>query len=192
MREALPLQSPERPAKLRLLLADDVRAEVPVVPAAVPLLADLLRQVEDDGHRQAVVFPGKLDERLAGLGLDIGGVDDRQSPQGQPLAGDEVQHLEGLVRHRLVVLVVADHAPAGVRREDLGRQEVLAGEGALARAAGADEDDEGEVGDGNTHKATGVVKSLEDHYLDAEREHAATALPRSLISPSHRSCKAVR
>ena len=63
-------------------------------------------------------------------------------PQGQPLAGDEVQNLERLVGHRLVVLVVADHPPAGIGRKHLGRQEVLAGERALARAAGADEDDE--------------------------------------------------
>ena len=151
VREALPLQPPNGSAKLRLLLPDDVRPEVPVFPAAVPLFADLLRQVEDQGHRQAVVFPGKLDERLAGLGLDIGGVDDGQLAQGQPLSGDEVQDLECLVRDRLVVLVVADHAPAGIGRQHLGGQEVLAGEGALARAAGADEDDEGEIGDGDGH-----------------------------------------
>ena len=138
-----------RPAKLRLLLPDDMRPEVPVFPAAVPLLADLFGQVEDQGHRQAVVFPSKLDERLAGLGLDVGGVDDGQMSQGQPLSGDEMQQLERLVGHRLVVLVVADHPPAGIRREDLRGQEVLAGERALARAAGADEDDEGEVGDGD-------------------------------------------
>ncbi len=134
--------------KLRLLLPDDVRPEVPVLPAAVPLFADLLGQVEDQGHRKAVVFPSKLDERLAGLGLDVGGVHDGQFAQGQTLPGDEVQQLECLVGHGLVVLVVADHSPAGIGREDLRRQEVLAGEGALARAAGADEDDEGEVGDG--------------------------------------------
>ena len=106
---------------------------------------------EHDGDRQAVVLPGQLDQRLAGLGLDVGGVDDRQPPQGQPLGGDEVQHLERVVRDRLVVLVVADHAPAGVRREDLGGQEVLAGERALARPAGADQDDEGELGDRDLH-----------------------------------------
>ena len=124
---------------------------VPVGPAPVPLLADPLGQVEHDGHRQAVVLPGQLDQRLAGLGLDVGGVDHRQPPQGQPLAGDEVQHLEGILRDGLIVLVVADHPPAGVRREDLGRQEVLAGERALARPAGADQDDEGELGDLERH-----------------------------------------
>ena len=33
----------------------------------------------------------------------------------------------------------------------LGRQEVLAREGALARTAGADQDDEGQAGDGDCH-----------------------------------------
>ena len=42
----------------------------------------------------------------------------------------------------LVVLVVGDQAAAEVRREDLGRQEVRAGERDLAGAAGADQDDE--------------------------------------------------
>ena len=45
-----------------------------------------------------------------------------------------------------------DHRPAGVGREDLGRLEVLAGERALARAAGADQDDEGELGDLDVHR----------------------------------------
>ena len=57
-------------------------------------LADRSGRFEHDGHRQAVVLAGQLDQRLAGLGLHVGGVDDRQPPQRQPLAGDEVQHLE--------------------------------------------------------------------------------------------------
>ena len=149
--EALLAQPPERPPQLRGLVADDVRAEVPVGPVPVPLLADPLGHVEDDRHRQAVVLPGQLDQRLAGLGLDVGGVDDRQPPQGEPLAGDEPEHLEGVPGDGLVVLVVRDHRPAGVGREDLGGLEVLAGERALARAAGADQDDEAELGDLDVH-----------------------------------------
>ena len=34
---------------------------------------------------------------LRGLGLHVGGVDDRQPADGQPLGGDVVQHLEGVV-----------------------------------------------------------------------------------------------
>ena len=157
VREALPLQPPDRPAQLRFLLPDHVRPEVPVLPATVSLLADLLGQVEDQGHRKAVVLPSKLDQRLAGLGLDVGGIHDGQMSQGQPLSGDEVQNLECLVGRRLVVLVVADHSTAGIGRKHLRGQEVLAGKGALARAAGADEDDEGEVGDGDGHSCYSVA-----------------------------------
>ena len=66
--------------------ADDVRPEVAVLPAAVPLLADLLGQVEHDGHRQAVVLPGQRHQRLAGLRLDVRGIHDRQSPSASRLA----------------------------------------------------------------------------------------------------------
>ena len=65
--------------------------KVPVVPIAVPLLADLFRHVEDEGDREAVLLPSKTDQRLAGLGLDVGGVHDGETAQRQPLAGDEVQ-----------------------------------------------------------------------------------------------------
>ena len=109
--EAFLAEAPERPPKLRLLLADDVRAEVPVGPQRGCAPGRPARAGQHDGDRQAVVLPGQLDQRLAGLGLDVGGVDDRQPAQGQPLGGDEVQHLEGVVGDRLVVLVVADHRP---------------------------------------------------------------------------------
>ena len=149
--EALLAEPPERPPQLRRLVADDVRAEVPVGAVPVAFLADPLGHVEHERHGQAVVLPGQLDERLAGLGLDVGGVDDRQPSQGQPLAGDEVEYLEGVLGDGLVVLVVADHPPAEVRREDLGGPEMLAGERALAATAGADQDDEGQLGDLEYH-----------------------------------------
>ena len=98
---------------------------------------------------------------------------DRQPPQGQPLAGDEVQHLEGVLRDGLVVLVVADHPPAGVRREDLGRQEVPAGERALARAAGADQDDEGQFGNRDVHVDAFPAIDL----ISVEKSPSASARP---------------
>ena len=79
--EPFSLQSSQGPPQLRLLLADDVSPEAAVLSPAVPLLADLLWQVEDDGHRQAVILPAKLHQRLAGLRLDVRGVNDRQLPQ---------------------------------------------------------------------------------------------------------------
>ncbi len=126
VREALALHAAQRPPQLRFLLADDVRPERPVRASAVAVFADPFRQIENEGDRQAVVLAGKRDERPAGLGLDVGGVHHGQLAQRQPLAGDEMQNVERLLCHRLVVFVVAHHTAAVVGREYLGRQEVLA------------------------------------------------------------------
>src|SRR5271165_6953074 len=144
--EALPLKPTQRTSELRLLVADDVRAEVPLGSLAVALQTELLWEVENNCYRQAMVLSGQFHQRFASLGLDVRSVDHREPPQRQPLPGDEPEHLERLVRDRLVVLVVRDHAPAGIGREDLRGLEVAAGEGALARAAGADQDEEAELG----------------------------------------------
>src|SRR5262249_18380839 len=125
-----------------------------LIAESIALPTDLLGQVQNNGDRKAVVPPGEGDKRLTRFRLHVGGVDDRQAPQLQPLRGDEVQDLEGVFGHRLIVLLVADHGSAGVRRQDFGRQEVLARKGGLARTAGADEDDEGKVGNRDLHAST--------------------------------------
>ena len=170
VRKAFSLHPPNGSPQLRPLLPNHMRAKVPVLTALIPLLADPFRQIEYDGDRKAVVLPAKLDQRLAGFGLNIGGIDDGETAKGQPLAGDEVQNLECVVRHRLLVFVVRDYSPAIIRRQYLGGPKVLAGEGALARATGADEDDEGEVGDGDGHKATRIINFLVAHCLNEEHE----------------------
>jgi hypothetical protein len=124
------------------LLPDDVRAEIPLLTGSISFLAEPLGQVEHDRDRQAVVFPGQGDERLARLGLDVGRVDDRQAAQGETLSGDEVQEFEGVVRDRLIVLSVTDHRTAEVGGEDFGRKEMLPRERTLAGTAGADKYDE--------------------------------------------------
>ena len=151
MAEAFPSKATKGPAKLRVLLANDVGAEVSLFPSAVAVLAEPFGQVQHDGDGEAMVLAGKLDQRLAGFGLHVRGVDDNQPAQGQALGGDVMQKRKGFVRDRLIVLVVADHATAGVRRQNLGGQEVFAGERTLAGAAGADQDDEGQLGDGDFH-----------------------------------------
>ena len=143
VREALPLQAPNGSAELRPLLPDDVRPEAAILSATIPIFADPLGQVEHQGDRKAVIFPGELHQRFASFGLDVGGVHDGQMSQAQPFSCDEMQQLERLVRRCLVVLLIADHPPASIRRKDLRGPEVLAGEGALARATRADEDHEG-------------------------------------------------
>ena len=69
---------------------------------------------------------------------------------------DEPEHLEGILGDGLVVLVVTDHRPTGVGRKDLRRPEMLTRERALARVAGADEDDEGQFGDRDRHGPYGL------------------------------------
>ena len=149
VRESFPLQSTNRPTQLRLLLPNDVSPEAAIFPPTIPFLANLLRQIEDDGHGEAVILPAKLNERFAGFWLNVRGVHHGQMSQGQPLSGDEVQQLKCFVRYGLVVFVIGDHPPASIRGEYLRGQEVFAGKRALARATGADEDDEGEVGNGD-------------------------------------------
>ncbi|GEM_PF-5104843 len=114
MPEALARQAADRAPKLPALLPNDVRAEIPVRALPITFLAELLRQVEHDGDGQTVEAPRQLDERLPSLGLDVRRVDDGQLPGRKPLGRDEVQYLEGILRGRLVVLVVGHKRPAEV------------------------------------------------------------------------------
>ncbi len=147
MAEAFPTKPTKGPPQLGKLLPDDVRAERPLWPLPVAILAETFRHVQHDGDGEAMVSASQLNERLARLRLDIRGVDDGQPAERQPLGGDEVQDLEGVAGDGLVILVVADHAPAGVGGENLGRQKMPARERTLARPAGADQDDERQFGD---------------------------------------------
>ena len=113
--EPLPLEPPSDRRSCDFWLRTTCGPKSRSARPAVALLTDPLGQVEHDRHRQAVVLPGQFHQRLAGLGLDVGGVNHREPPQGQPLPGDEPEHLEGVVRDRLVVLVVARPSP-GRRR----------------------------------------------------------------------------
>ncbi len=114
--------SPRRPRRSMVALpAQDVRAEVAVGPAGVAVRADPLGQVEHDGDRQHVVLAGQRDELLARLRLDVRGVHDGQPAGGESLAGDVIQHVEGVAGRRLVVLVVGDQPAAEVAAEHLGR-----------------------------------------------------------------------
>jgi hypothetical protein len=78
--------------------------------------------------------PGQLQESASSFGLHVGGVDHSQTATFKPLAGDEVQYLEGGLGGRLVVLVIAHQAPAEIRGDDFGGEEVLRSERRLSRA----------------------------------------------------------
>ena len=137
--EALTLQAFQPAAELVALAADHMGAEVAVGAGRVARDTHLLRDVEDDRHRQHVVLAGDGYQLSARLGLDVRGVHDGQPAGLQPLAGDVVQQLERLRRGGLVVLVVGHQAAAEVRRDHLGGAEMRAPEGRLARAAHADQ-----------------------------------------------------
>ena len=112
--EALSLEPPQRPPQLPLLVADDVG---PKSRSSRPAL----RSWQIRSGRSSTIATGRsgttcqFHERLAGLGLDVGGVDHREPTQGEPLPGDEPEHLERMARDGLVVLVVARPSP-GRRR----------------------------------------------------------------------------
>jgi len=61
---------------------------------------------------QHVVPSCQLDQRLAILGPDTGGVDHRQASGSEPLARNELQHFERSARRALIVLVIGDETTA--------------------------------------------------------------------------------
>lgn len=154
--EPLALQPLEGATQFAPVAGDDAAVDPGAVGAGgVPLGADLLGQVQDDGDGQHVVAARQVDQLTAALALDAGGVDDGEPSGGQPLAGDVVEHVEGVGAGALVVLVVGDQAAAEVGGEHLGRLEVACREGRLAGAGGADQHHQGEVGDGQFQRPGG-------------------------------------
>ena len=119
----------ERAAELFALAADYMRSEGPVGPVAVAVLAEPLRQIEDDRRCQHVVLACQRDQRLPGLRLHVRRIDHGQPSRRQSLRSDELQHLERVLGSRLIVLVVGDKTAEEIRRQDLRRQEVARSEG---------------------------------------------------------------
>ncbi len=145
--ESLPAERAQGPAQLVVLAGNHLRPERAVRAARVALRAQAFRQVQHDRDGQHVVGAGQLHELLARGGLHVGRVHHRQPAGRQPLARDVGQHVERVGRRGLVVLVVGHQAAAEVAGEHLERPEVLPGEGGLARAGHADQDDQGQLGD---------------------------------------------
>ena len=134
------------------MVAHHVRAEVAVGTGRVALLAEALRQVENDGDGESVVLAGEAHEVGAVLRADVGGVHHGQASPGEALAGDELDQFEGVPGGRLAVGVVAHHAAGRVRRDHLGRREVPAREGGLARAGRTDQEDQAVLGNLYSHR----------------------------------------
>ena len=151
MPESLFLETGERAPELAALAVQHVGPELAVRPLPVARREDLLRQVEDDRDRLHVVLAGEVHQRFACLRLSVGGVDHGEPAAAQAPGRDGVEDRECVRGRRLIRLVVGHQAPAGVGGQDLRRPEVPAGEGRLAGAGRADEDDEGELGEGEVH-----------------------------------------
>jgi hypothetical protein len=113
--------------------------------------ADVLGDIDHDGHRQRVVPAGQIHQELPIFGPDVGRVDDSQPAGGEALAGNEMQDLEGVLGGALIGLVVGDPAAAAVGRQHLRRREMPRRETRFARAGRTDEHDEREIGNLQLH-----------------------------------------
>jgi len=134
-----------------------VRTEFAILPAPIALGALLLREIEDERHGQAMKLPRQRDQRLSGLLLDISGIDHGQPTSGQPPGPDEVEDLKGILGCRLFVLVVRHESATEVRRQHLGRLEVLSGKDRLAGAGRSDQDDERQFRNGDFHRVNTAI-----------------------------------
>ncbi len=125
MAKAFAFEVAQRLTELRGLLPDNMRTKIPVRAPLVAFMANLLREIEHDCHRQAVVFSGQGHKRLAGLGLNIRCIDHSQACGSQPFRRDEMKHLEGILGSGLIIFIITHQTPAIIRRDNLGRLEVL-------------------------------------------------------------------
>jgi len=151
MAKPFALQTSQGAVQLLRLLANDVRAKITVWTGFVPVVCNPFRQIEDNGHRQAMKLAGDFHERFAGFWLNIRCVHDRELAGGQPFAGDEVQNFKGILRGGLTILVVGHQAATVIGRQNLGRLELLARKRALAGAGHADQHHEGKVWNCDLH-----------------------------------------
>ena len=115
MAEAFLAQCLERAPQVIDLPPNDMGAEFPVAAVRIAVVAEPLRQVEDNGDRQHVVGLRQRHQRLSCLRLDVRRVNHRQLPSLQSFAGDEIQSLERIRRGCLVVFIIADESAAKVR-----------------------------------------------------------------------------
>ena len=120
-------------------------------------LAELRRQVEDDGRGEEVELAGQGDQSGAVLRLHARRVDHGEPAAGEPFAGDVVKEIEGVAGGGQVVLVVGDEAAAVVGGDHLGGPEVPARKGRLAAPRRAGENDQRGLGNGQLHNENTAI-----------------------------------
>src|SRR5436190_2578572 len=119
--ESLALETPHRALHLVSLAVNHAGWQVPIGSASISLDTQLLREIEDDRHGQAVVFAAQGDKRLARLGLNACGVDNDDSPGTQALSGNRMQHAKSRSGGSEVVLVIGHEGATEVGRDHLSR-----------------------------------------------------------------------
>ena len=188
MTEAFALQSAQRAPQLLRLIAHDVRPEVAVRRVAVPLVAELLRQVEHDRDRQDVILARQLDQRLARLRLHVGGVDHRQLARASRFAAMKCSTSKA----SLVAAWSFSSSETRPRQKSEDRTsvglKVLPREVDLPRAGGADQHHQRELGNRDLHRREDphLRRRPDSAILLAHRQKAhgvAEALARS-VRPS--------
>lgn len=93
---------------------DDVGRHVAIGALAQTVLHQALGKVEDDRNCEHVVVLGERDERLAGVTLNVGRVDDRDAAQPQPRRRDSLEKAEGFLVDIERVLVIGYQCAARV------------------------------------------------------------------------------
>lgn len=109
--------------------------------ASMTVEAGLQRGGHDDRDGGHAVPAGHGEQRPAGVGFHVGGVDDGREPAPQPGGGQQVQDGDGVAGGVLVALVAGDGSAQLVQAEDLPGPG-LPGQGGLAGSRGADEQDQ--------------------------------------------------
>ena len=147
--EALAAQAAQAPAELVVLLAQHARAERcgPGGPRSAPRRCARARPGRSRRPARGARLASAISDCRAAAWTLVASITVSR-PGVEPLAGDEVQHLERVGRGGLVVLVVADQRAAEVRRQHLGGPEVPARANVdLPGAGDADQDDERQLRD---------------------------------------------
>jgi hypothetical protein len=121
----------------------------------VPFQAFLQRDVEEQDDARHLILPRQVQQVLAGLQGEGGGVHHAEAIQAEPLLDQEMNEGEGLSLIPLVALVVAN-APAGpVRGDDLRGAELVLREGGLAAGRRSAKDH-----DGRSDQTEGLLRAL--------------------------------
>ena len=150
--EPLAAQSLHGSSQQPHVVAHHGRPEVTVRSLGVAVLADALREVEHDGDGEGMVFPGQPNQPGAVFGANAGRIHDGEATRGEPFAGDELQHFEGVPGDRLIGGIVADHGPASVGGNDLRRRKMFASKRRLAGAGRADQHEQAVFGNRYAHR----------------------------------------